>query len=290
MPKIATFALRVLRDFFLRNHGMLLTGAIAYNTLLSLIPLSAVLMVVFSHFFDRELLLDALIAEVSLIAPGIAVTLSEVLVSFLDDRHLVGWVGGLVVVFFSSVAFRVLEDAFSIIFHQPVPAVKRKFWVSALLPYLFILLIAGGLIVVTTVNAIVDALPAESYRLIGTDIGLEHALRLLIYITGVLGIVLLFTLLYKIMPVVKISFRRAFVGGVTAGILWEITRQALVSYYTHISVVNVLYGSMATVIIVLLTMEVVALIVLLGAQVIADLQRNANEGIPWHEDPEKHPG
>ena len=43
---------------------------------------------------------------------------------------------------------------------------------------------------------------------------------------------------------------------------------------------------MATIIIVLLTLEAVALILLLGAQVIADLQRNANAGIPWHEDPE----
>ena len=50
--------------------------------------------------------------------------------------------------------------------------------------------------------------------------------------------------------------------------------------------VNILYGSMATIIIVLLTMEAVALILLLGAQVIADLHRCANAGVPWHEDPE----
>ncbi|MEN9975742.1 MAG: hypothetical protein RLZZ282_1748, partial [Verrucomicrobiota bacterium] len=48
---------------------------------------------------------------------------------------------------------------------------------------------------------------------------------------------------------------------------------------------NVLYGSMATLIIVLLTLEAIALILLLGAQVIAELQRNANDGIPWHQDP-----
>ena len=95
-----------------------------------------------------------------------------------------------------------------------------------------------------------------------------------------LGLVLLFTLLYKIMPVAKVSFRRALAGGLTAAMLWEITRHLLVAYYTKISMVNVLYGSMATIIIVLLTMEAVALILLLGAQVIADLQRNANLGIP----------
>jgi hypothetical protein len=42
---------------------------------------------------------------------------------------------------------------------------------------------------------------------------------------------------------------------------------------------------MATIVIVLLTMESVALILLLGAQVIADLQRSADYGLAWHEDP-----
>ena len=46
---------------------------------------------------------------------------------------------------------------------------------------------------------------------------------------------------------------------------------------------------MATIIVVLLIMEAVALILLLGAQVIADLQRSADAGIPWHEDPEAMP-
>ncbi|MEO8614002.1 MAG: YhjD/YihY/BrkB family envelope integrity protein, partial [Luteolibacter sp.] len=75
-------------------------------------------------------------------------------------------------------------------------------------------------------------------------------------------------------------------GGFTATILWELVRHILVYYYTNVSMVNVVYGSMATIIIVLLTLEAIALIILLGAQVIADLQRNANIGIPWHQDPE----
>ena len=51
--------------------------------------------------------------------------------------------GGLVLLFFSSMAFRVLEDAIAIIFHRPLPTLKRKFWVSALIPYLFILIVAA---------------------------------------------------------------------------------------------------------------------------------------------------
>ena len=289
MPKSIRFASRVLRDFFLRNHGLLLTGAVAYNMMLSLIPLSAVLMVVFSHFFDHQLLMDSIAAEVSLIAPGFASTLSEVLEGFLQNRKVVGWVGLLVLLFFSSMAFRVIEDSIAIIFHRPLPTLKRSFWVSALMPYLFILIVAAGLIIVTSANAIIDAQSQVSHPFPQIDALIRNHIGLIIYMTGVLSLVLLFTLFYKIMPVAKVSFTRALAGGITAAILWEIARHLLVAYYTKISMVNVIYGSMATIIIVLLTLEAVALILLLGAQVIADLQRNANAGIPWHEDPEESP-
>jgi YihY family inner membrane protein len=290
MPKVVRFAGRVLRDFFLRNHGLLLTGAVAYNMMLSLIPLSAVLMVVFSQFFDQELLMEAITSEVALIAPGFAPTLNEVLDGFIKNRQVVGWIGLLVLLFFSSMAFRVLEDAIAIIFHRPLPTLKRKFWVSALMPYLFILIVAAGLILVTSANAIIDAQSQIIHAFPKFDAIIHHQIGRIIYLIGVLGLVLLFTLFYKIMPVAKVSFRRALAGGLTAAILWEITRHLLVAYYTKVSMVNVIYGSMATIIIVLLTLEAVALILLLGAQVIADLQRNANAGIPWHEEPDESDG
>ena len=285
LPKIVRFASRVLRDFFLRNHGLLLTAAVSHNMMLSLIPLSAVLMVVFSHFIDQALLLETIITEVSLIAPGFAPTLTEVLEGFLRSRQVIGWVGLFSLFAFSSLAFRVMEDAMAIIFQRPLIPLKRKFWVSALMPYFFVVIVAVGLIVITAVNAIIDAQSSKSLTILGIDLQLHQQLNHLIYLTGLMGLVLLFTLFYKIMPVVKVSFRRAIVGGLTATILWEIVRHLLVSYYTNISIVNVLYGSMATIVIVLLIMESVALILLLGAQVIADLQYSADAGLPWHEDP-----
>jgi membrane protein len=286
LPKIIRFSSYVLRDFFLRNHGLLLTAAVAYNMMLSLIPLSAVLMVLFSQFFDQALLMETITSEVSLIAPGFAPILTEFLVGFLDSRQLIGWLGLGSLLVFSSLAFRVMEDAIAIIFHRPLPTLKRKFWVSALMPYLFILIVAGGLIAVTTMNALIDALEIKKQVIFGVRISIHEHINHVIYTTGVLSLVLLFTLFYKLMPVAKISVRLALAGGLTATILWEIVRHLLVAYYTQVSMVNILYGSMATIIIVLLTMEAVALIILLGAQVIANLQGAANTKIPWHEDPD----
>lgn len=284
---LVRFVRRILRDFFLRNNGLLLTSAVAYNALLSLIPLSAVLVVVFSQFFDKALILDALSTEVSLIAPGAVPMVQEVVESYLETRQLAGWLGLIVLLFFGSLAFRVLENAIAIIFHRPTRPLRRRFWVSALLPYLFIGLVALGLMVVTALTAFLDASQARTYELLGNDFTLVRAVGNLLYFIGFLGLALLFTTLYKMMPTTTISFRLALTGGFTAAILWEILRHFLVKYFTTAYFVNTIYGSMATTVIVLLTLEAAAVIVLLGAQVIADVQRSQSSGTPWHEDPDE---
>ncbi len=284
-PKIIRFAHRVFRDFFLRNHGLLLTSAVANNMMLSLIPLAAVFLVLFSHFIDPAIVMKSISIEASMIAPSFAPTLNEVLAGFLETRQLIGWVGLGSLLIFSSFAFRVLEDAFSIIFHQPLPTLKRKFWISALMPYFFILIVAIGLILITVVNAVVDARSLKNNVFPSLDLLLHQHLSQIIYATGVLGLVVLFTLFYKVMPVVHVPWKRALIAGVTVTILWEIVRHVLVSYYTNFSAVNVIYGSMAAIIIMLLIMEAIALILLLGAQIMADLQRSADAGLAWYEDP-----
>ena len=65
---------------------------------------------------------------------------------------------------------------------------------------------------------------------------------------------------------------RAF-GGVTAAVLWEITRRVLVWYFSTLSKVNVVYGSLTTAIVVLFSLEIAATLLLFGAQVIAEYEK-----------------
>ena len=54
--------------------------------------------------------------------------------------------------FFSSLAFTVLENAMSVIFHHRVAIRRRHFLVSAILPYCYILCLGVGLLIVTLVS------------------------------------------------------------------------------------------------------------------------------------------
>ncbi len=92
---------------------------------------------------------------------------------------------------------------------------------------------------------------------------------------------LLLTALYLIMPVGHIAIRHALVGGFVAALLWELTRHLLVWYFNTLSLVNIVYGSLATSVVVLLSFEAAAIILLFGAQVIAEFERcsaEQNEG------------
>jgi uncharacterized BrkB/YihY/UPF0761 family membrane protein len=76
-------------------------------------------------------------------------------------------------------------------------------------------------------------------------------------------------------------------GGLVATALWEVTRRALGWWFASLSVVDAVYGSLGTVVVVLLYLEVVSVILLFGAQVIAELERSARADVAWHEEPKE---
>ena len=100
----------------------------------------------------------------------------------------------------------------------------------------------------------------------------------LLYLLGFAGEVFILTSVYMVMPVGRLSLRHALIGGVTAAVLWELTRRVLVWYLATISQVSVVYGSMTTAIVVLLSLEIGATLLLFGAQVISEYERGALRG------------
>jgi len=256
-----------------RPAGLLLSGAVAYYALLSIVPLLGLLLIGLSHIMEQGALLAAVRANLELLLPSQAAALTREFETFLAHRQVVGGVGILVLLFFSSMAFTVLENAMCVIFFHRVNLHRRHFLVSALIPYAFILSLAIGLLVVTFISGWLQALEREQVELLGRSWSLVGVSGMVLYGFGVLGLMLMLTSLYLVMPVGKIALRHALVGGVTAAVLWELARHALVWYFTTLSFVNVIYGSLATAVVALLTFEVAAIILLFGAQVIAEFER-----------------
>ena len=58
------------------------------------------------------------------------------------------------------------------------------------------------------------------------------------------------------------SSSHALIGGLTAAVLWELTRHVLVWYFATLSQVTIVYGSLTTAIVVLLSLEIAATLLL----------------------------
>jgi membrane protein len=258
---------------FRANQGLLLAGAVAYYTLLSMVPMFALILVLLSQIQESHELLDTMHDYLVLIAPGQVDALINQISLFLKNWKVVGVVGLLILLFFSSLAFTVLENAMSVIFFHRVAIKRRHFLISAIIPYFFILLLAAGLLLVSAVSGSLHALDASSISFMGHVWSLSGVEKTLVYLLGVLGEILLLTSLYLVMPVGRLVLRHALIGGITAVVLWEITRHILVWYFSTLSLVNVVYGTFATAIIILITLEAGATILLIGAQVIAEYER-----------------
>jgi YihY family inner membrane protein len=266
------FSCQVLRGFR-ANQGLLLAGAVAYYALLSVVPLLILIVIGLSHWVDPGQLLATLGRYLEWLMPGQADAIVAELDNFLRHRDVIGWVLFLTMLFFSSLAFTVLEKAMAVIFLHRVQIRRRHFLVSALLPYLYILCLGVGFLIVTLVSGGLQALGDNTFEFLGQEWSLGGVSGLLFYLLGLAGEIFLLTSVYMVMPVGRLSWRHALIGGVTAALLWEVTRHVLVWYFGTLSQVNVVYGSLTTAIVVLLSLEVGAALLLLGAQVISEYER-----------------
>jgi len=273
----AGFALRVLKGFR-ANQGLLLAGAVAYYALLSIVPLLILMAIALSHVIDQAALLTALGRYIGWLAPGQSSFIMTELTNFLAHRELMGWVLLATMLFFSTLAFTVLENAMSVIFLHRVAIRRRHFLVSAVLPYVYILCLSLGLLLVTLVSGSFQALGDKSIELLGLSWSLSGFSGVLLYLLGLTGEIFLLTSVYMVMPVGQLSLRHALIGGATAAFFWELTRHALVWYFATLSQVGLVYGSLTTAIVVLLSLEIAATLLLLGAQVISEYERLGSAG------------
>jgi YihY family inner membrane protein len=258
---------------FKANQGLLLAGAVAYYALLSVVPLLILTVIALSHVIDQAELLQTLGRYLEWLMPGQAGAIVAELGNFLDHREVIGWLLLATMLFFSSLAFTVLENAMSVIFLHRIASRKRRYVVSVLLPYCYILSLGFGLLIVTLVAGSLQAMGEESVNFLGREWSLKGVSGVLLYLLGLAGEIFVLTSVYMVMPVGRLSLRHALLGGVTAALLWEITRHVLVWYFSTLSQVNVVYGSLTTAIVVLLSLEIAATLLLLGAQVISEYER-----------------
>ncbi len=270
----AAFLLAVGQGFF-RNQGLLLAGAIAYYALLSAVPLLALAVIVISHALPAADLLEFFGRYLEWLVPSQSRAVLADVGALLENRAALGWLLLASMIFFSSLAFSVLEKAVGIIFAHRAARQKRAFLVSAVLPYCLVLALGLALLILSGAALAVERLAEGDFHFLGRAWSLGAFSGPLLYGLGFAFEALLLAGLYLALPVGGLRLSHAALGGMAAAVLWEFLRRGLGWYFVHLSRAGLVYGSLTTAVVVLFSLEIAATVLLLGAQVIAEYEKIA---------------
>jgi membrane protein len=252
----------VVRDF-VQNLVKLQAMALAFETLLSLAPLLAVVFSLLKAFGVHNRMEPALAEALAPLGEK-GQEITDHLIGFVDkiSASALGSVG-LITLFITVLSLMsTIEDSFNHVWRVKSPRrLARRFsdYLSAIVVGPVLVFAAVTITATLQNNAIVHAL--ASLQAFGAVI--LFLLRLIPYIT-LWGA---FTFVYTFIPNTRVRLSSALVGGLVAALLWQTVGWGFAVFVTSSTRYYVIYSSFAILLLFLLWLHVGWMIVLLGAQV-----------------------
>jgi membrane protein len=237
--------------------------SLVYTTLLSLVPFLAVTFSVLKAFGVHQQIQPILAQALEPLGPERAEITTNI-IGFVDNLK-VGVLGavGVAVLFYTTYSLiEKIEEALNSIWRVEA---GRPF-TRKITDYLSVVLL--GPVVVFTAFALTAS--AQSHWLIQKLVEIQPFGYLMVVLTNLvpfLFMCLVFTFIYKFVPYTTVNFNSALVGGVTAGIFWQVAGMAFAAFVVGTGRYSAIYSSFAILILFLIWLYVGWLIVLAGAQV-----------------------
>jgi membrane protein len=236
-------------------------ASIAYYGLLSIFPLLLFLVFLGSQFLESEEARTALNATLSEVIPAASETVRQVVDQTIDARGSIGLIGGIGLLWSASTLFNQLTTSLNVIWD----ASPRPFWRRRLVALTSVLTIAILFILSIVFSALaVIRLPGQ-----GTILW-----QWLNFSVGLGVTVLLFWVMYHGIPNRPVKIWASFGGALLSGILWQGAKGVFAWYLASgLNNYGAVYGSLASVIALVLWVYISAIILFLGAEFGASLQR-----------------
>ena len=242
------------------NHDTAQRAAgVAYYTVLSIFPLILGFIAVFGFFFPTVNLQDELLNYVGKNLPGATDILKQNIAGIVQLRGALS-VLSIVILFwggsgmFSAISLAI-NRAWEIRRHRPFFIRKASELGMAISTGILFLLSLGASALTSIARGVFDLSAA---KLITVDIGSRLVAFLLILIV--------FMLLYKLIPNAKTYWRYVWPGALLAAALFEIARTLFVFYLENFANYQLIYGSITSIIALLVWIYYSAFIMILGAE------------------------
>ena len=247
-----------IRQFY-NQRGFQIASALAYTTLLSLVPLLTVMFAFGAGLPVFAKLSDAVQAFIfNNFVPSFGSTVQEYLGGFSENARKLTVTGLAALVVIALMLMATIDDALNTIWRVS----NRRNPVARFLLY-WAMLTLGPVLVGA-------GLVATSYILsLPSVTGMEGSLglgRRLLSVLPFLTTTAAFCLLYQFVPNCHVRSRHAFIGGVTAAVLFELAKYGFGIYVKSTST-EAIYGAIAIIPLFLVWIYTSWVIVLLGAHI-----------------------
>lgn len=279
MPKFVTdlwqLGIRIARTLNERTNGWLwvlanaikktlmpetaiMASAIAYISLFSLFPLILLSISLASFSFGPAMDQHVIIQRLEFVAPALGQLLGQNIDEIIRARGPVTGFALLSLIWSASTIFYTLTHTLNEIWHVKQ---RRSSWKMRGAAILFVFIFVGPtLFIISLVGSVIANirfwLPEQ---IIPFGFGVSLLLTILLDIT-------LYMALYTILPHGTSTWREILAGAIGAGIFWELAKKTFLSFVsTYISITNLVYGTVATIIAFLLWAYISSLIFIFGA-------------------------
>jgi YihY family inner membrane protein len=271
---------------FFRHHGLVYSAAIAFNILLATIPVLFLTFAATGWIIGKsELPFAQLAAFLRNTFPGGARGLVPDLQRLVEAGNTIGILGTVLLLFTSFSATDAVHKSLSVMMMRRR---RKQFWRSLAFHIIFVIV----LIVLTAAAIVVPPLWEGIFYLTkGMSAQVDHAFRGFLQLVAdviLVDIMLLGSVLsYRYLSPGRIRLRNAFIGTVIFLALLQGIKFGFIFYIRKFSQLNLLYGSLFSIICFILVVYLFAAAYLYGASVIGVLERTGGEGsIPEAEEDE----
>jgi membrane protein len=263
LRQLGRFVYHVLRRY--NDDGCLAAaGALSYTTLVSLVPLLAITLAVFSAFpiFDT-LRGEALGFIFDAFVPRIGGTVEWYISYFAASAGKTTAVGVVVLAVTAIMLLATVEGRLDAIWRVHTP----RGWVARVTIYWTLLtlgplLFGAALSISTSLHVVTGELGAAGAATLPLLARLAWVLPVLLQSLGL-------TLFYCLIPHCPVRWRDGLLGGVAAGALLEICKAGFTLFIDHYNSYEAIYGALAVIPIFLLWMYLSWSVVLFGAEIAA---------------------
>ncbi|HEX2566654.1 MAG TPA: YihY family inner membrane protein [Burkholderiales bacterium] len=267
--KLAQFCMTVVRRFY-EDRSSQTAGSLTYTTLLALVPLLTVALTVTTAFpiFDRMMsaLQDFVVDHVLPDTPGVD-TFAEQLSEFSERAGRLRAISLAALGVTALMTMHTIEDSLNRIFRVSRPRLFAK-----RLAMYVVVLVVGPVLIGASVS-MTTFLVVNSLGALNLDSAAESVLAFLPFVLTCTAL----TLLYILVPNRDVAVRHALLGGVVAGVAFELAKRAFAFYVSRFPTYTLVYGTFATMLLFLVWMYVSWYMVLAGATLTAMLPA-------WNED------